>query len=178
MKGVIFTELIGFIEQRFGIIFMDAVLCEADLPNDGAFTTVGTYPSSHALRLIVLAADRAGLSVDAVCTDYGEHLFDRFGVLFPAILARYATADALLEHVGSHIHEEVRVLYPDARPPRISTERDGASLIVTYASHRPMAHIAYGLIRRSMAAYGDPRTLSWTSTPRAETATFRLSAAQ
>jgi hypothetical protein len=175
MKGIIFTELVGFLEARYGIEFADAVITDSKLENDGAFTSVGNYPSRNALTMVGIAAQLSGAEGAQICEDYGSWLFGRFGVLFPDIMARYSSADALLTHVGSHIHEEVRVLYPDAWPPQIDAVSDGARLTVTYQSHRPMAHIAYGLIRECLTSFGDPRQLRWAADGRADAATFIIS---
>ncbi|TFU05517.1 guanylate cyclase [Polymorphobacter arshaanensis] len=176
MKGIIFTELVGFLETRYGIEFADAVITDSDLENDGAFTSVGNYPSRDALTMVGIAAQLSGSEGPQICEDYGAWLYGRFNVLFPEIMARYASADALLIHVGSHIHEEVRVLYPDAKPPQIDAVTDGNQLTVTYRSHRPMAHIAYGLIRACLDTYGDLRQLRWAADARDDAATFIISA--
>ena len=175
VKGIIFTELVEFLEARYGIEFADAVITDSDLENDGAFTSVGNYPSQDALTMVGIAAQLSGTEGAQICQDYGSWLFGRFNVLFPDIMARYSSADALLMHVGSHIHEEVRVLYPDARPPQIEAVSDGAQLTVTYRSHRPMAHIAYGLIRECLTEHDDPRQLRWADDARADAATFIIS---
>ena len=176
MKGIIFTELVGFMVSRYGIEFADAVITDSGLENDGAFTSVGNYPSRDALKMVGIAAQLSGAEGAQICEDYGAWLFGRFNVLFPDIMARYSSADPLLMHVGSHIHEEVRVLYPDARPPLIEAVSDGTQLTVTYQSHRPMAHIAYGLIRACLASYGDTRQLRWAEGAHADAASFIIAA--
>lgn len=177
MKGVIFTELVNFMEQGFSIVFADEVLTEADLPGGGAFTSVGSYPSAHALKLVTIASEKSGAPVPELCEKYGSFLFDRFQALFPDIMKLYATVDALLDHVGPHIHEEVRVLYPGAQPPSVTTTREGDALVVTYESHRPLAHIAHGLIARSIEHYGDLRKLTWQASASGDRAVFRLAPA-
>lgn len=177
MKGVIFTELVNFMEKLAGVVFTDEVLVEADLSHGGAYSSVGSYPSAEALKLVTIAAEKSGVPVSELCEKYGRFLFDRFNVLFPDIMKLYDNADALLDHVGPHIHEEVRVLYPGAQPPSISTKREDDALIVEYESHRPMAHIAYGLIARSVEHYGDPRKLTWEANAQGNRAKFRLEAA-
>lgn len=176
MKGVIFTELVGFLETHHGAAFADAVITQSELPNDGAFTSVGNYPSAQALAMVGVASRLSGVAGSVLCEDYGAWLFGRFGVLFPTIMASYPTAESLLMHVGSHIHEEVRVLYPDARPPEIGAVSDGATITVSYRSHRPMAHIAFGLIRQCLVSYGDTRAVRWLDAGRADEATFYISA--
>lgn len=177
MKGVIFTELVNFMEKVAGVVMTDEIILEADLPSGGAFTSVGSYPSSDALKLVTLASEKSGVPIDKLCRDYGTFLFERFLVLFPAIMKQYPSVDALLDHVGPHIHEEVRVLYPGAKPPSVTTLRDGDALVVNYESHRPLAHIAYGLIAGSIEHYRDDRTLTWEHNETGDRATFRLAPA-
>ncbi len=177
MKGVIFTELVSFMEKALGIIAADDILTRADLPNGGAFTSVGSYPYTDAIKLVSLASDHSGIPVEELCQSFGSHLLDRFGVLFPNIMDQYKTVDDLLGHVGPHIHEEVRILYPGAQPPSVSARQEGDDFILTYESHRPFAHIAYGLIRRSLETYGDTRTLTWEASPASDRAVFRLAKA-
>lgn len=174
MKGVIFTELVNFMEEVAGLVFADEVLIAANLPHGGAFSTVGTYPTSEAVKIVTIASEKSGIPMTELCEKYGRFLFQRFTVLFPNIIQQYATVDALLDHVGPHIHEEVRVLYPGAQPPSVTTHRDGDVMVVTYESHRPMAHIAYGLIAQSIDYYDDPRKLSWEANAAGDRATFRL----
>ena len=177
MKGIIFTELVGFLEDRYGIAFADSVISGSKLDNDGAFTRVGNYPSTDALTMVDVAARLSGETGARICEDYGSWLFDRFELLFPDIMARYASAEALLTHVGSHIHEEVRVLYPDARPPQIYAVGQGDNILVRYRSHRPLAHIAYGLIRQCLIAHDDPRELHWGANPQPDDASFIIAPA-
>ena len=177
MKGVIFTELVNFMEDAVGVVFADEVLTKADLPNGGAFTAVGSYPSAHALKLVDIASEMSGIPGDELCRKYGSFLFGRFHVLFPDIMKLYATVDALLDHVGPHIHEEVRILYPGAQPPSVVTTREGDDLVVTYESHRPLAHIAYGLIAQSIEHYQDPRILTWEANASGNRAVFKLAPA-
>ncbi len=177
MKGVIFTELVSFMEEALGIIAADDILTRADLRNGGAFTSVGSYPYTDAVKLVSVASERSGIPMEELCQNFGSHLLDRFSVLFPDILNKYETVDDLLSHVGPHIHEEVRILYPGAQPPNVSAKREGNDLVLTYESHRPFAHIAYGLIRRSLETYGDTRTLTWEASPASDRAVFRLAKA-
>lgn len=66
MKGVIFTELIRFLEAQLAA-FADDVVRDAQLPNEGAYTSVGTYPSSEALTMVGSAARLSGQSEDELC---------------------------------------------------------------------------------------------------------------
>lgn len=161
MKGLIFVELVAFMEQRLGEEITDRVIEQAALPNDGAFTSVGNYPSALAGRLVAAAAQLANAPTNELGRQFGHHLFKRFQVLFPQLMQCYPDARSLLEHVQGHIHEEVRAIYPDAEPPRIDTFDDNGVLCVSYRSHRNFAAIALGLVEQCIASYGDPSIVEW-----------------
>ena len=176
MKGVLFTELMAFVEQTGGADFAEQVLEAAGMPNGGVFTTVGTYPAANALALVDAASKLSGIPADALCRDYGHYLFDRFTELYPKIIGGYVTAEEMLSHVGSQIHEEVTVIYPDATPPQVLTREEDGALIVEYLSHRPLAHIAYGLVSACLEHFGDPRRVEWVAGDELTSATFRIAA--
>ena len=148
VKGIIFSELVGFLDL-------------ASLPNGGAYTRVGQYPWQEAVRVVEAASRETGTDFADLCHQFGAYLFERFIVLYPDIIGRYHDAGALLSHVEDHIHEEVKALYPDARPPSVKVHDDGDFLRVEYASHRPFAHIAHGLVAGAMTHFGDARKLEW-----------------
>ncbi|MCA0976787.1 heme NO-binding domain-containing protein [Qipengyuania flava] len=161
VKGIIFSELIGFLELAGGPLFAEKVLAEADLEHGGAYTRIGQYPWQEAVRVVKAASRESGDDFADLCNQFGMYLFERFTVLYKEIVGRYATAEALLAHVGEHIHEEVRILYPDSSPPQVLTHNEGGILRIEYASHRPFAHIAHGLVAGAMKHFGDERKLEW-----------------
>ncbi|QLC25200.1 guanylate cyclase [Parasphingopyxis algicola] len=174
MKGVIFSELIRFMEQAKSAEFADSVITGANLPNDGAYTSVGNYPSDQALTLVGEASAQSGIEAAELCRLFGHYLYGRFMILYPHIMENYQTADALLLHVGSHIHAEVCTLYPDARPPIVETSVKDDRVVMRYQSHRPMAAIAFGLVQGCMEEFGDRRTLEWDIADNGKSATFTI----
>lgn len=177
MKGVIFTELVHFMEEAKSADFADAVLEGANLPNDGAFTSVGNYPSDYALAMVGEASRQSGIDAAELCRLFGKHLYRRFFILYPHIMEAYRTAEDLLSHVGSHIHAEVCILYPDAKPPKVETSENENGMEVRYSSHRPMAAIALGLVQGCMEYFGDERGLEWDFGADSKTATFTINGA-
>jgi len=176
MKGVIFTELIRFMESVKSPAFADEAIQLSAVASDGAYTTVGNYPSGEALALVGAASKLSGTDAAELCRLFGGYLFQRFLILYPHIMMSYTNAETLLEHVGSHIHGEVCVLYPDARPPQIEAETVDNVTTMSYKSHRPMAAIAFGLIEECMRHYGDERSVSWNSSENGKSATFVIGA--
>ncbi len=163
MKGIIFSELVGFLDRAGGPLFAEKVLADANLPHGGAYSKIGQYPWQEAVRVVEVASRESGADFADLCQQFGAYLFERFTVLYADIVGRYSDAETLLAHVGDHIHEEVKVLYPDARPPQVSTHREDGVLHVRYASHRPFAHIAHGLVSGAMRHFGDQRKLEWVN---------------
>ena len=175
MKGIIYSELVGFLDLKGGPSFTEQVLEQANLPHGGAFSRVSRYPWEQAVQVVTSAAKISGLDANDLCEEFGKFLFDRFTVLYTEIVERYPTAEGMLDHVESHIHEEVKVLYPDAVPPKVEARKEGDEYIVEYTSHRPFAHIAYGLVQGCMKHFEDPRSISWINRdPTGKTAYFRI----
>jgi hypothetical protein len=174
MKGVIFTELVRFMEHAKSPDFSDDVIEQAAVESGGAYSSVGNYPATEALALVGKAAELSGIEAGELCRMFGKYLYGRFLVLYPHIMEAYTTAEELLTHVGSHIHGEVVILYPDARPPLVEARTLDGNTILTYESHRPLAAVAHGLVQGCMEHYGDTRALEWTVNNDGRNATFTL----
>ena len=175
MKGIIYSELVGFLDLKGGPSFTEEVLEGAQLPHGGAFSRVSLYPWEQAVQVVTSASKISGADANDLCEEFGKFLFDRFTVLYTEIVERYRTAEGMLAHVEDHIHEEVRVLYPDAEPPQVSSRKEGDGFVVEYSSHRPFAHIAFGLVQGCMKHFGDKRSIEWVDRdPTGKTAYFRI----
>ena len=175
MKGIIYSELVSFLDVKGGPCFTEQVLDQAQLPHGGAFSRVSRYPWEQAVQVVTSASKISGLDANDLCEEFGKFLFDRFTILYTEIISRYPTAEGMLGHVESHIHEEVKTLYPEAVPPKVASWKEGEGYVVEYQSHRPFAHIAYGLVQGCMKHFGDTRKVEWVNPdPSGTTAHFRI----
>ena len=175
MKGIIYSELVGFLDEKGGPSFTEDVLAGAELPHGGAFSRISLYPWEQAVQVVTSASRISGVDANDLCEEFGKFLFDRFTVLYTEIVERYPTAEAMLSHVEDHIHEEVRVLYPDAEPPQVASWKEDDGFVVEYSSHRPFAHIAFGLVQGCMKHFNDSRSINWVNRdPTGQTAFFRI----
>ena len=175
VKGVIFAELIRWVEQTYSPAMADAVITGAAVASDGAYTSVGTYPHQEALALIGQLSELSGETVPALADAYGYWLSARFVELYPEMFEGYTDAVSFLKDVDQHHHREVRKLYPDARTPSVTAIVDGQELVVSYASHRPFSEVAYGLIRGYIAHFNDDFVIERVETEGApHAACFRL----
>ena len=176
MKGLIFVELINFMDETFGGDFTEQVIEEANLPNHAAFTSVGFYPSEHAGTLVAVASRLASADATEVCEAFGRFLFQRFEVRFPHLMSRYGSARSMLDHVQSHIHEEVKIIYPGATPPSVTTQECAEGFEVIYRSHRAFAHIAFGLVQQCIIFYGESCEAIWCDSSDPHEARFLITA--
>jgi hypothetical protein len=161
MKGVVFTEFLGMVEQQFSADMVDDIIDDADLPHGGAYTAVGTYPFPEMVALIVPLSRRSGIEVPVLIHAFGQYLFDRFFVLYPAFINACDSTMQLVSHIEHVIHTEVRKLYPDAELPTFEVESHTAQrLSVVYQSPRCLADLAVGLIEGAMRHYGEQDALT------------------
>ncbi len=52
MLGMVFTEFLEMVEQRFSPELADQMLTQTTLANDGAYTAVGYYPYAEMQALL------------------------------------------------------------------------------------------------------------------------------
>lgn len=159
MKGVIFSELIRWVEDTFSPAIADEMITRAELPNDGSYTSVGNYPHEQALAMIGALAAITDKSVTELADDYGYWLAPRFAQLYPQLFEGYTDVISFLRDVDGMHHKEVYKLYPDARTPSVLAAIDGEELTVSYASHRPFADVAFGLVRGYIDFFGEDLVL-------------------
>lgn len=156
MLGMVFTEFLEMVEQRFSPELADQMLSETPLANDGAYTAVGYYPYEEIQALVNTLARLTGTSVPRLMQVYGEHLFPRFVELYPQMLQHCRDAFSLLASVDGHIHQEVHKLYPQAQLPTFeTTEHSEQRLVLIYRSSRGLADLAEGLIRGCIRHYDE-----------------------
>jgi hypothetical protein len=156
MKGIVFTEFLEMVEDRFSPEMADRIIEQAHLPSGGAYTAVGTYDHREMVELVARLGGETGLAPAELMRSFGMHLFERFGALYPTYFDRVSSSFDFLQRIEGYIHVEVRKLYPEAELPSFAcdTPRPGC-LRLTYRSARPFAALAEGLVRGCVAHYGE-----------------------
>ncbi|MFA5949864.1 MAG: heme NO-binding domain-containing protein [Hyphomicrobium sp.] len=156
MKGVVFTELFDFVAATFGDDMVDDIIADSDLPNGGAYTSVGTYDHREMQALVTALAVRTQTDASSLLTGFGKKLCERFAHGYPAFFQGHGGLFDFLESVQRHIHVEVRKLYPDAELPSFATHSRNTSLLeLDYRSCRPLAALAEGLILGAAQHFGE-----------------------
>lgn len=150
MKGVVFTEFMDMVDLRWGPEVLDDVLERSAVPNGGAYTAVGTYPSSEMGSLVGALAVETGFGAVDLLHAFGGHLLGAFERGHPLW---FAMDDPLefLSQVDGYIHVEVNKLYPDAELPTFDVvERQPDHLVLEYRSPRCLHPLAEGLIQATL----------------------------
>lgn len=154
MKGVVFTEFMDLVDEKFSPEILEKVLEKANPPNGGAYTAVGTYDHGEILAMVTALSEEVDLPVPTLVKVFGQHLFGQFMKKYPMFGAE--DTFSMLERVDNHIHVEVRKLYPDAALPKFDFQRPADNvLIMDYRSTRPFADLAEGLILGCAEHYGE-----------------------
>lgn len=156
MKGVVFTEFLEMVEDKFSPEMADNIIAAADLPNGGAYTAVGTYPHAEMGKLVIALSKETGAKVPDLLKAYGRHLFGRFLAGYPQFFADLSDSFSFLKTIDQVVHVEVRKLYPDAELPGFETQEMGPGrLQMIYRSPRCLGDFAEGLMEGCFAHFGE-----------------------
>jgi len=140
---------------------VDKIIKASDLPNQGAYTVVGTYDHHELLRLVTNLSKFTNIPVKDLETVYGKHLFQCLVSRYGSLISLKQSFFEFLNSVDNHIHVEVRKLYPEAELPRFKcTLVDENTLNMEYRSSRPFADLAEGLILGCADHFGEKIHLS------------------
>lgn len=160
MKGVIFTEFLDLVEEKFGLEMVDTIIENSELDSGGIYTSVGTYNFSEMLSLLTNLSGETNISIDDLLEVYAEHFFDIIEVSYPGFLAQYQEPLEMLASIENHIHVEVRKIYPDAELPTFTIEdRTEITLVMIYKSSRAMYSFGKGLMNKTFEHFNSSATI-------------------
>lgn len=164
MKGLVFTELLEMIEDRYGYTLVDELLTESNLPSGGTYTAIGTYDHAEMITLVQNLSQKTRLPVPDLLRTYGRYMFVAFTRGYRPFVDRVDSAFGLLQSVHHYVHVEVRKLYPDAELPHFTVEQPAPNhLTMHYVSERKLADFAHGLIEGCLAHFGETATITQTN---------------
>jgi hypothetical protein len=114
MLGVVFTEFMEMVENKFSFDVADKVLEASGVGADSGFTAIAYYDHADLVRLVAALKGATGLEIDELMQTFGAHLFSRFSVNYPELFESTAGSLDFLERVEDYILVEVRNLTPEA----------------------------------------------------------------
>ena len=160
MKGVVFTEFLDLVEDKFGLEMVDKIITQSKLESEGVYTSIGTYKFSEMLQLLQNLSSNTGIYIDDLLLVYAEHFFGVLEKSYPDLMADYNDPIEMLASIESHIHVEVRKIYPEAELPTfVVLEKTENKLVMIYKSSRAMHHFGLGLMNKTFEHFNSTATI-------------------
>ena len=160
MIGIVFTEFLELVEEKFGLEMADNIITSSDLKSNGVYTSEGTYSFSEMLQLLTHLSNNTGLSIGNLLLVYAEHFFGVIKKSYPNILAIYKDPIEMISSIEKDIHVELRKIYPDAELPTFGViEKTDNSLIMNYKSSRLMHFFGLGLMNKTFEHFNTTATI-------------------
>ena len=160
MKGIVFTEFLDLVEDKFGLEMVDKIINASNLESNGIYTSIGTYRFSEMLQLLQHLSENTSISIDDLLLVYAEHFFSVLEKSYPELLATYNDPIDMLSSIENHIHIEVRKIYPDAELPTFQVlDKTKTSLVMIYKSSRAMHHFGLGLMNKTFEHFNSTASI-------------------
>lgn len=164
MKGIIFTEFIQLVEDKFGLEVLDEVFDMAG--DEGIYTAVGSYDHRDLVKLIVALSKISRVPAEQLQQVFGECMFSSLYNTIPvhAQLKECQSAFQFIRHVEDYIHVEVKKLYPDANPPGFEfLSESETEMVFDYKSVRCMSQVCLGLVKGCAGHFNENITVTTQS---------------
>ena len=162
MKGIIFTDFLDLVENKFGLEMVDTIIESSELESGGVYSAVGTYSFGEMLQLLGNLSKETQIPPDTLLEVYAEHLFATLRDSYPGMMAAYNSPIDLLSGIESHIHVEVRKIYPDAELPTFEVEhKTDKELVMVYRSSRALYSLGLGLMHQTFKHFGSSATIDY-----------------
>ena len=147
MKGVVFTEFLEMVEQKFGMDMVNGLIENNTLSSGGVYSAVGTYDHAEMVTLVMDLNKRSGIALPDLLKAFGAICFKPSKTGYPQMFENASNGFDFLQSVDQEIHVEVLKLYPDAELPSFRTQMLEENVLqMDYRSDRAMGALAHGLI--------------------------------
>ena len=147
MKGVIFNLLEDFIVEGWGVEKFEKILGHCPVHTQIAYVGPGTYPDGNLLDIVNQTTAELGIGTAEALRSFGRFAFPRLAGKFSVFLREHDHPKPFLKTIDDIIHVEVRKLFADSDPPRISyVDPAPDRLIMRYTSRRKLCPFFAGLV--------------------------------
>lgn len=177
MNGLLFKEFLNFVELSTCYETVDTIILKSNLPTDGAYTTIGTYPPEELFRLITSLSEEIVKPEKKIIQDYGEHMFGVYLTKYSHCFSRYASTFHFLCGIDSIIESSLRSFYHDSTSLHYQcTVILANATIITYMASPHFADFSEGILRQLINHYHENISIMREDTVdrRIKTSTFRL----
>jgi len=147
MKGIMFTEFMEWVDDKFGFDIADQIIEESDLASGGAYTQVGDYDHHELINLVTKLSEKTKVEDETLLNLFGEHLIVVFHQKFPQHFLGVNNCFELLNTIESKVYIEVKKLYPKTELATFETlNLQDDFMEMEYISERPFSNLVFGMI--------------------------------
>ena len=152
MHGLIFASFRDYLVSEHGEDAASEVLAGEPLYSLGE-----AYADEQFLELLERACGRTALSRDEILFEFGVFTAaTTFARLYSVVFKASSTARDFLLTVEEPIHDVIRVVLPDARPPELAmTDFGQDGLEIVYTSPRRICAMLRGLVEGTGRVYDE-----------------------
>lgn len=164
MKGVVFTQYLEMVEEKFGFDINDEMIQNSGV--EGIYTQAGNYPHGDLFKMVEALSKLTGISVNDLVFTYGEHLFSILIKIYPEPIKKYNSCFEFIANLEKVVHPEVKKLYPDSDLPTFDLiSMDENELKVKYISTKPLMEFAKGLMYGCAKHYKENIEVNYENLP-------------
>jgi hypothetical protein len=77
MKGIVFTEFLELVEEKFGLKMAYYIVSNSELASNRVYTAVGTYDYKGIFTLVQILSKEVNIETSELMIIYGKHFFKR-----------------------------------------------------------------------------------------------------
>lgn len=159
MKGIIFNLLEEVVRSEHGDAAWESLLEASAL--DGAYTSIGSYPDEHLMRLVDAASAALGQPAPEIIRWFGLRSLPLLAKRYPHFFVGHRSLLTFLPTLNHTIHSEVQMIYPGAEVPVFTFDLTTPdTLRMVYISKRRLCALAQGFIEASAAHFGEPAEIT------------------
>jgi hypothetical protein len=160
MKGLVFREFLGMVEEEFGYETVDAIIEKSKVPSKGVYTSVGTYNVEEMFALVGELSREKDIPADKLLFVFGKYIFSVFLNSYPHFFKNKNNSFHLLADVEDTIHVEVLKLYPEAELPSFEVKQISENeLSMLYQSTRRLSDFAEGIVTECLLYFKENATI-------------------
>lgn len=160
MKGVVFTEFVDYMTDRYGLAVTNDVIDSSHLASQGAYTAVGDYEVEEFERMLSRLSEQTIMPPSMLLREYGYRLFFQLADIYPQYAAGHDPFD-LLASADEYLNIEVRKLYPDAVLPELTHRMlSSTQMLLVYKSQHGLGDLIEGLIQGCFDFYREEAIIS------------------
>jgi len=170
MKGIIFTEFLDLVEERFGLEMVDKIICQSKLDSQGIYTSIGTYSFYEFLQLLHNLSKNKSISLVNLLRVFAAQIFSAMDSIYPDMLTSCNDSIEMIAAMNQHIEkifttvnaspEELLKAKSFSPLPQFTVkEKTKNSLIIHYKSERGMQHFWLGLMHEMFQHFNETATI-------------------